>query len=381
MPNNGDCPPTILSRTDSVGLAFVVEAGILSATSLTLAIVLIIRNVLRYKKFGSAYRWNLVEVPADVYVLSLLFGDVLQAVGTSMSAKWVREGNVTPGPYCTAQGVVKQLGETSVGLATMVIAVHTFVTVWMRKRYRVRIAVLIVAVYWIFIILYIGISSGEHRNYVEPSPFWCWVGPDFAQDRIWGEYFWLWLTLFVSFAVYVPLFLWNQGYLSIDEKHWWKVHWYRTPFAEEAQGLRRRPTALSLKLLAYPVAYSIIVLPLSIVRWLAFTSKPGCGRSSVPSAATFITVFLHGCFGFVNVVLLLTTRQTLLLFDDPRNPSRLRFRHATGTALAEWDDEARAGDAGSLKKRVPKSSKKDTIVGLKRVASLDSIREVPRIGA
>lgn len=121
------------------------------------------------------------------------------------------------------------------------------------------------AVYWTFIVLYIGISSGKHKNYVEPSPvsasslnkfkthfnqFWCWVGPDFAQDRIWGEYFWLWVTLFISFAVYVPLFLWNQGYITIDEKHWWKVGWYRKPLIGDDQGLRKRPTALSLKLLA-----------------------------------------------------------------------------------------------------------------------------------
>ncbi len=31
------------------------------------------RNVLRYKKYAKAYKWSLVQHPADVYVVCLLF--------------------------------------------------------------------------------------------------------------------------------------------------------------------------------------------------------------------------------------------------------------------------------------------------------------------
>lgn len=80
---------------------------------------------------------------------------------------------------------------------------------------------------------------------------------------------------------------------------------------------------MSLILLSprYPFAYSVVVLPVSVVRWITFQNQTcgtgSNGHTSVPAAATFATVFLHDLFGFVNVLLLLTTRQTLLLFEKP----------------------------------------------------------------
>lgn len=73
------------------------------------------------------------------------------------------------------------------------------------------------------------------------------------------------------------------------------------------------------------------MLPVSIVRWITFGDKTACGVDTrVSPAATFATTFLHNCFGFVNVLLLLTTRQTLLLFDDPKDQKRERPRKEPG---------------------------------------------------
>ena len=69
---------------------------------------------------------------------------------------------------------------------------------------------------------------------------------------------------------------------------------------------------------SYPVAYTIVVLPVSVARWTAFNHP----NSHIPDAATFFTVFLHNSFGAVNVLLLLTTRPNLLLFVDPRSLRR-----------------------------------------------------------
>jgi len=84
---------------------------------------------------------------------------------------------------------------------------------------------------------------------------------------------------------------------------------------------------------------------MSIVRWITFTDlEPTCNEkkpiSDIPTAATFAAVFLFGSMGFVNVLLLLTTRQTLLLFDDPRNQRQVRLRWAAGGALEDGDDGA-----------------------------------------
>jgi hypothetical protein len=37
--------------------------------------------------------------------------------------------------------------------------------------------------------------------------YWCWIGQRFSWQRMAGEYVWFWLTLFVSIALYFPLYL------------------------------------------------------------------------------------------------------------------------------------------------------------------------------
>ena len=63
--------------------------------------------------------------------------------------------------------------------------------------------------------------------------------------------------------------------------------------------------------LSYPLAYSFVVLPTSITRWLEFSNK------NVPSAATFFGVILFNLSGAINVLLFLIFKPELLLFSRP----------------------------------------------------------------
>lgn len=56
----------------------------------------------------------------DVLMLSLFVADLIQAIGAVMDVHWVHSGKVEVGGFCTAQGVVQQLGETSVAITTLV---------------------------------------------------------------------------------------------------------------------------------------------------------------------------------------------------------------------------------------------------------------------
>jgi hypothetical protein len=76
----------------------------------------------------------------------------------------------------------------------------------------------------------------------------------------------------------------------------------------------------------YPVAYSICVIPLSIVRWLSFAHDGlhldylallPCSYfhdTDVPSVAFFAVSFLFGLSGAFNVALFFATRADVLLF-------------------------------------------------------------------
>jgi hypothetical protein len=67
----------------------------------------------------------------------------------------------------------------------------------------------------------------------------------------------------------------------------------------------------ALGMLFYPLAYTLMVLPLSIARWSLFNHK------KVSSAVTFFAVTMFNLSGAINVLLFLIVRPQLLLFSLP----------------------------------------------------------------
>lgn len=67
---------------------------------------------------------------------------------------------------------------------------------------------------------------------------------------------------------------------------------------------------------SYPLVYSVIVLPLSVVRWI---TGFGADPHQMPSAATFIVISIYGLSGALNAMLFLLTRSDLLLLGNVSN--------------------------------------------------------------
>jgi hypothetical protein len=184
-------------------------------------------------------------------------------MGGVLDIKWAHNGIVTTGHYCTAQGIIKQVGELGVALIALVrllsyrlwglrtywcashqlLAVHTFVAALWRVGLQARsVALGLVCPACLFITLWVGIGASVHKNYETPTPvsystlsfptpfshrhyssqYWCWISPQFPGERLGGEYIYLWLALFASAILYIPLYFWAEGRLSIDEECWYR---------------------------------------------------------------------------------------------------------------------------------------------------------------
>jgi hypothetical protein len=238
-------------------------------------------------------------------MLSLFVFDMLQAVGGILDIKWAHDGIVTTGHYCTAQGIIQQTGELGVALITLIITIHALgVTILpaqqpaqqsenvARAARAARAARLfafgVVVLASLFIVLWVGIGNGTYRNYETPTPYWCWISPGYSRERLAGEYIWLWIALLASVMVYTPLYF-------------------------RARGHEQMQAALAMPMLFYPLAYSLVVLPISITRWLEFKNS----NTIVPSAATFFAVSLFNLSGAINVFRFLMVRSPLLLFTPP----------------------------------------------------------------
>ena len=62
--------------------------------------------------------------------------------------------------------------------------------------------------------------------------------------------------------------------------------------------------------------YAICILPLSIVRWIAFVQEHNSGIANVPSAATLTVGSIFQLGGLFNVILLKTTKPDSGLFGN-----------------------------------------------------------------
>jgi hypothetical protein len=142
--------PTIscLTQGQSIGLALTAEASFLSLAAVIVIFVLIgvcpttsavtylsslTRTVQRRWVLPNGDR-KLLHTPADIYMLSLFLYDILQAMGGILDVWWAHDGIVTVGPYCTAQGVIQQLGQLGVALITLIITIYTFVAAFGNVR-------------------------------------------------------------------------------------------------------------------------------------------------------------------------------------------------------------------------------------------------------
>ncbi|KAI0036176.1 hypothetical protein K488DRAFT_41622 [Vararia minispora EC-137] len=335
-----------LTRGDSIGLSFSVQAGTISILAVTVLFILIARNVMRHMRFSKSGSWTLLREPTDIYVLSLFMLDIIQALGKVTNIRWVNTGKVISGEYCTAQGAVSQFGETGVALTTVTITIHTFMSVfWRRGVHSRKAACAIVGLIYTFVALWVGIGIGINRDpdlpFYSPTPYWCWIGSRYSGDRIGGEYLWLWTALITSIILYIPLYFWSQGNLSVDPERWW---YFR----------RRR----------YPAIYSILILPVSVIRWVGFGLEARGITDAIPGVATFVVDFTYSLSGAMNVILLLWTRPNLLLFghvsgqrSDEESaiaiPKHISGSQSSGTVGRLPDEEGQGWDIPTVRDADP----------------------------
>ncbi|KAJ2913961.1 hypothetical protein MD484_g6455, partial [Candolleomyces efflorescens] len=337
---SGDPSVHCLSRGQSVGLTVVIISAFVSFVAVLYVFGIIITgNIIRQRRRSRV--WQIFGDPVDVIMVrslsiyfSIFLGEAIQALGELLNIKWVNDGKVKIGAFCTTQGVFKQLGQIPVSLSILLLAIYTFRGLWIGvKSESLLVTKLLVAGIWILVTFMIvlgnalNLNKDEQHRYMTPVPYWCWIGKDYLQWRIWGLYFWFWLTLTISILVYIPLFFWHLGKIIPVPRSWWrfKIRRVNSGVGDDFPTELRNQAKI---MLAYPVVFCITVLPLSIVRWISFRQESDGGGATIPSAATFATISLLVLSGVFNVTLLLTTRPNTLLFgkhedDDPQRMDSL----------------------------------------------------------
>ena len=97
----------------------------------------------------------------------------------------------------------------------------------------------------------------------------------------------------------------------------------------------------------YPVVYAVLILPLSVARWIGFVQETrGDRKNHVPPTALLSVQVIYCLSGLANVILFFLTRPNLLLFgkDEPDNDPSMKMVFLPGRT-AYTGDTAEAGSS------------------------------------
>ncbi|KZT32167.1 hypothetical protein SISSUDRAFT_1055894 [Sistotremastrum suecicum HHB10207 ss-3] len=309
-----------------LGLAFVVQTAFAS--------ILAVAGLLSYITFSYVKKWvnwrrsrRLLNErypftwPSHLlfYLVALLLFDLIQALGTSLSIRWIADAGIQEGSYCTSQGILKQTGDLGSALTTLALTVHSFAVLFFRWKPSSSpfLAFLVLGTICLFITLTIALAYRFHQTegYYGNTEYWCWI--TYSKFRWYGigfEYMWMWLTALVNLLLYIPTVILYFGFLQQEEmfingspKRRYRFSWRASP------GTDRRTGWI---LMLYPLVYIVTILPISIARFLQFVYEAEKSGKTIPFYATVIGAILLSSSGLINTILYSRTRTDLLFPSD-----------------------------------------------------------------
>ncbi|KAG9099957.1 hypothetical protein FRC06_004668 [Ceratobasidium sp. 370] len=352
-----------LSTGAVVGLSFHAQMGLISLVSLLILLGIIARNYRRMCIRRPNGGWRLFRGNVDILMvpihmlhhcmradhkfpaqLNLIIADILMSFGAISDVYWAHHRQVFCGSYCNAQGVLQTMGETAAALSTLAVAIYTFLAIYRdhHPKYRPWKCVAVVSAIWLWVLLWavipLGIKrgagldkSGSVQDFYTPTPWWCWINGRYMPERVIAEYLWLWVAGIGSIALYVPSYFKVRNQKDASGPNEQYRHSTLGPQLESdtqsvASSMHGNDEAV--KMLWYPLVYTLCVLPLSIIRWAGFV-HPALLTSSHILAPSMIFSSIFNLMGLFNVGLTLWTRPAILLINCDEELNVVYLEHMT----------------------------------------------------
>ncbi|KAG8945155.1 hypothetical protein FRC03_001797 [Tulasnella sp. 419] len=311
-----------------LSLVFIVQSSFLSIIAVSVLLGFVIFNAIRNIYRPPSQRLHVVRNPLDYLFLSLLFWDLILALGAAMNILWINQGGIFLGGYCTSQGVIKQIGAVGVAFSSLAIAIYTFLVIFMRLQIpnNKRIPLTVIGLISLFLLLIPVIATRINTNppYYGPSTYWCWIAPQYQAERLGLEYGLMWFISVLSIYLYVLLFLVLRGNIQVDverNSRRFRLSLSKVPVANVGDRDQRESINIAKEMLAYPIVYIILIAPMSIIRWVEPTRSK---ENPLPCEWTAIAGCIYSSSGLVNVFLYLTRPRLLESWDFCRRRRRRR---------------------------------------------------------
>lgn len=157
-----------------------------------------------------------------------------------------------------------------------------------------------------------ALADPRKGPYYGIAGYWCWITPKYPTEQVTTEILFIFISAGSSFILYLLVFFRLRGNIRVSGRH--KIHFHQRPqirvsrtidgvyIVTEDRCVESHLMVLARQMLWHPIAYIVLVLPLTATRLSAFTGTPGSFPIIIISASTFVLT------GFINAVLFCTTR-------------------------------------------------------------------------
>ncbi|KAJ3570140.1 hypothetical protein NP233_g4601 [Leucocoprinus birnbaumii] len=241
------------------------------------------------------------------------------AVGTKSGQSFYFQQIEDLDPLCQAQGYLRQVGDNSVALFSLLIGFDTFFVLtygWRANKY-VNIGALAAVCLFIVLLAIVPGMGVSHKGppYMGTTGYWCWITSSYLAYQISLEYLWMWIAALVQLILYGLIALVMRRCLIVDSESKYRLR-LRTrdgtsstidsSRSDELGKERKENEMIANLMLFYPAIYIICVLPLSIARWKQFIQ---CAQSP---AAIIVTNCIFELSGLLTVLLYTFTRPALV---------------------------------------------------------------------
>jgi hypothetical protein len=266
------------------------------------------------------------------YFVCLLVANALQAVGSVVDFHWVARGGVFQGTACEIQGALKQAGQMGAALWFLVIAVHIFTLVFLRRRSNKATFIAIVCGVWILIVFWtlvarFGLQRSDWGPYFGVSKEGCEISSGYAGEIIFFEYFLVLFSLVVSAILYLAVFLRIRSDKPHVGESWKSKFTWKDGSSNLAhvQGIPSSTIRIAKLMLWFPVYYASILLPVTLVciceEYVNFVPFSIATISSVLGGLLRVTNVLF----FVHLLHRFPQSAVLPLFSDVTPPIAIAY--------------------------------------------------------
>ncbi|RYP65617.1 hypothetical protein DL771_008225 [Monosporascus sp. 5C6A] len=241
-----------------------------------------------------------------ILLLNLLLADMHQGTAFMLSARWVRDNEITVGTRtCWTQGWFVSNGDLSSSCFTSAIAAYTYLIIVKGWKPSYRLLYSVMAALWVFV-YFMGVlgvlatQNGKNAGglYVRAAA-WCWLNIEYENYRLWFHYFWIFLSIALTTVLYSLIFYHLRP---------------RSSSGGQQQGGKPSPAHRSSNshpaFLIYPLIYVSCTAPLALGRIATMA------RVNVSITYFCVAGGLIASNGWLDVLLFSTTRHSVL-FNAP----------------------------------------------------------------